>query len=103
MVYIYIVLKKPTASKLEGWRYIRFAAIFFILWNTDAFVSHLLEGLSKEVQESISSTAVTIDSLKTSVYYLTRLVEYFLLVPAFVMMAIGTYRIRKQLEKESSS
>lgn len=101
MVYIYVVLKKPAASMLEGWKYIRYAAVFFILWNTDALVSHLLEGLSKQVQDSIGSKAVTINSLKTSVYYLTRLVEYFLLVPAFVMMATGTYKIRKQLEKES--
>lgn len=102
MVYIYIVLKKPAASMLEGWKYIRYAAIFFILWNIDAFISHLLDGLSKEVEVSKSSTAVTISSFKTAVYYLTRLTEYFLLVPAFVMMAFGTYKIRKQLEKEST-
>ena len=102
MIYIYIVLKKPAASMLKGWTYIRFAAVFFILWNIDALVSHLLEGLSKEVQASISPSAVTLSSLKTTVYYLTRLIEYFLLVPAFVMMAIGAYKIRKQLEKESS-
>lgn len=103
MVYIYIVLKKPSASMLEGWKYIRFAAVFFILWNTDALVSHLLEGLSKEVQDSISPTAVTLGSLKATIYYLSRLVEYFLLVPAFVMMAIGTNKIRKQLEKGGSA
>lgn len=102
MVYIYIVLKKPAASMLEGWRYIRFAAVFFILWNMDTLVSHLLEGLSKEVQASISPTAVTLNSLKTTIYYLTRQIEYLFLVPAFVLMAIGTYKIRKQLEKESS-
>ena len=102
MLYIYVVLKKPAASMLEGWKYIRFAAIFFIIWNTDALVSHLLEGLSQEVQDSISSKAVMLSSLKTTVYYLTRLIEYFLLVPAFVLMAIGAYKIRKQLEKESS-
>ena len=102
MVYIYVVLKKPAASTLEGWKYIRFAAVFFLLWNIDALISHVLDGLSKDVQDSIGPTSVNLESFKASIYYLTRLVEYFLLVPAFVLMAIGTYKIRKQLEKESS-
>ena len=101
MVYIYIVLKRPAASKLEGWRYIRYAAVFFILWNIDAFISHLLEGLSREVDGAITSTAVYLISFKVYIYYITRLIEYFFLVPAFVLMATGIYKIRKQLERES--
>ena len=101
MVYIYIVLRKPAASRLKGWRYIRHAAVFFILWNIDALTSHFLEGLSRQVQSAVTNTDVSLNSLKTYIYYITRLIEYFLLVPAFVLMAIGIYKIRKQLEKES--
>ena len=38
---IYWLRKRGLVSR-QGWRHIQYAAIFFIAWNLDAFVSHWL-------------------------------------------------------------
>jgi hypothetical protein len=102
MAYIYIVLRRPAASNLEGWRFIRYAAVLFFLWNTDTLISHFLDTFTRQVKEAVSPTEIAFSSVQASLFYLTRVIEYFLLVPAFVMMCVGVYKIRKQLERESA-
>ena len=36
-------LRERKLVRTVGWRYIQYAALFFILWNLDAFSVHLME------------------------------------------------------------
>lgn len=100
MVYLIVLLGKPAVRRLSGWQYIRLASLFFLLWNADAFVAHLMEWLMVPREKYIIGSWMLSDDLKSEVYYVTRLIEYFFLVPAFLLMALGVRRLKKQLERE---
>ena len=36
-------LRKRGLVRMAGWRYLQYSALFFILWNIDAFTVHFLE------------------------------------------------------------
>jgi hypothetical protein len=100
MVYLIILLGKPAIRRLSGWQYIRLASVFFLLWNVDTFISHIMEWYMVPREEYIRGPWMLMEDLKSEVYYITRLIEYFFLVPAFLSMAIGVRRLKKELERE---
>jgi hypothetical protein len=100
MVYLIVLLGKPALKRLSGWQYIRLASLFFLLWNVDAFISHVAEWLMVPREEYISGSWMLVDDLKSEVYYVTRLIEYFFLVPAFLFMALGVRRLKGEIERE---
>lgn len=76
----------------RGWRYIQYAAFFFILWNIDAFIVHLLDDQLRIVQ----LTRLNAWQLKISgpnhflvrFYYMTKL-DHLLCVPALWFLYRG--------------
>lgn len=87
-------LRQSGLVKVPGWRYIQYAALFFILWNVDAFLVHLLD-------EQI--LAVTVDPIGpwhvrmnatggrdwvALLYYFAKL-DHLLCVPAMVCLMLG--------------
>jgi transcriptional regulator of acetoin/glycerol metabolism len=44
-------LRARQLVQMVGWRYIQHAALFFILWNLDAFCVHLLEEYKGNVSQ----------------------------------------------------
>jgi hypothetical protein len=100
MVYLIVLLGKPALRRLSGWQYIRLASFFFLLWNVDAFISHIMEWLMVPREKYIRGSWMLVEDLKSEVYYVTRLIEYFFLVPAFLCMALGVRRLKGQLERE---
>lgn len=87
----------------KGWRFIGVAAVFFILWNIDAFVGHAIEG-SKGVAmviegDSWSGTvrfSLLTDSMAV-LYYLLKL-DHLLCVPGIVSFYFGL----KELSENSN-
>ena len=95
-------IRRRDLVREKGWRYIQYSALFFILWNIDAFAVHFLD-------EQISAVVVTKQDLfhiQISTdeglewiryfYYLAKL-DHLLCVPAMLFL----YLALKSLLSES--
>ncbi|MGD8834598.1 MAG: hypothetical protein PVJ19_06640 [Desulfobacteraceae bacterium] len=99
-----ITLHADTVPK--GWRYIQYAALFFIAWNLDAFFSHwLLEQSGFISVENIRGVQMRITPAKghhwlAEIYYLTKF-DHLLCVPAMLFLLLGLRRLYRSslLEK----
>ncbi|MEN8154732.1 MAG: hypothetical protein ABFR75_12000 [Acidobacteriota bacterium] len=45
MLVLMITIKKTVGLKIEGWKYLYYAALYFAAWNGLGFFVHLLNGL----------------------------------------------------------
>ena len=80
-------LRQADLVKAPGWRYIQYAAVFFILWNADAFLVHYLD------EQRLAVTVTTISDWHVHIeasgggnwlsilYYLAKL-DHLLCVPS---------------------
>ena len=86
--------------KETGWRYIQYAALFLILWNTDAAIAHLLdEQLNIIAVERVGPWHIKITSTDNTVftivlYYLVKL-DHLLCVPALLFFSAGIRQLLK--------
>jgi hypothetical protein len=96
-------IRRRELVREKGWRYIQYSAIFFILWNIDAFAVHFID-------EQISTVVVSQGDpfqlhISTSegfewiryLYYLAKL-DHLLCVPAMILL----YLALRSLLRESS-
>ena len=96
-------LRARKLVQLVGWRYIQYAALFFILWNLDAFTVHLLdEQLAViEIQRlnlwEINITAHNHSKGLVWLYYFVKL-DHLLCVPALLFLYFGLKRLLKKTE-----
>jgi hypothetical protein len=87
-------LRQAGLVKAPGWRYIQYAALFFILWNVDAFLVHLLdEQILAVTITQIRPWHVRIDATGgrewvALLYYLVKL-DHLLCVPAMACLMLG--------------
>lgn len=87
-------LRQAGLVKEPGWRYIQYAAVFFILWNADAFLVHYLD--EQRFAVTVVYTApwhIRIDTTNghhwlATVYYLAKL-DHLLCVPAMACLMLG--------------
>src|SRR3990172_4544841 len=82
MAYMFVALGKPAAARLSGWRYIRWGALVFLLWSAVAVISHMAENMLSPREAYIKGPHILLVDAKSRVYYFTRLVENFFLVPS---------------------
>jgi hypothetical protein len=93
-------LRERKLVQAVGWRYIQYAAFFFILWNLDAFSVHLLEEQIAVINVQyidpwkISITASKHSSALTWLYYAAKL-DHLLCVPALLFLYFGLRRLLK--------
>lgn len=86
-----------------GWRHIQYAALFFILWNVDAFIVHLLEEQLAviDIQQinpwQIHITAPHHSKALAWLYYFAKF-DHLLCVPALLFLYIGLRRLLKSTE-----
>ena len=91
-------LRKWRLTGSRGWRYIQFAALFFIAWNLDTMASHWLQEQSGLIEvrnlAPLQMQIVTAASRSwlSKVYYLTKL-DHVLCVPALVFLFLGIRRL----------
>ncbi|MFO7713224.1 hypothetical protein [Desulfosarcina sp.] len=94
MVLLIYWLRQAGLVKAPGWRYIQYAAFFFILWNADAFLVHFLDEqiLAVDVSNTgpwhIRITAAGDRNWVAVVYYVAKL-DHLLCVPAMVFLMLG--------------
>jgi len=99
-------LRERQLVRAVGWRYIQYAALFFILWNLDAFSVHLLEEQLAVIDVRridpwrISITAAHQPSVLIWLYYAAKL-DHLLCVPALLFLYFGLRRLLKETEAKS--
>lgn len=94
-------LRQAELVKEPGWRYIQYAAVFFILWNVDAFLVHFLDEQRMAVAVTpFSAWHVRIDATGgggnwlPTLYYLAKL-DHLLCVPAMACLMLGLRHMLK--------
>lgn len=91
-------LRRAGLVKAPGWRYIQYAAFFFMLWNVDAFLVHFLDEqiLAVEVSQldgwRIRIAAADNRRWLAVIYYLAKL-DHLLCVPGMVCLMLGLRRM----------
>src|SRR6056297_465780 len=98
-------LRSRGLVRQSGWRYLQYAAVFFILWSMDAFLVHLLDEQFKLV--AVTRTGPWQLRLDTPeglgflapLYYLLKL-DHLVCVPGLFFLYLGLRRL--SLETEGS-
>jgi hypothetical protein len=91
-------LRQRQLVRETGWRYIQYAALFFILWNLDAFTAHLLDEQLDVVDVlAVAPGVVRIDTgdfppALAWFYYGVKL-DHLLCVPALLFLYFGLRRL----------
>jgi hypothetical protein len=102
MLLLIYWLRQAGLVKRPGWRFIQYAALFFILWNLDAILVHFLDEQVRAVSVShlgnwkIQVTAVDGYDWLATVYYLTKL-DHLLCVPAMIFLMMGLRHMLKEV------
>jgi hypothetical protein len=91
-------LRKRRLTVTQGWRFIQYAAFFFIAWNMDTMASHWLQEQSGLIEvHNIAPLQIQIITAESrrwlcEVYYLTKL-DHLLCVPALIFLFLGFRRL----------
>jgi hypothetical protein len=94
-------LRERQLVQAAGWRYIQYAALFFILWTVDAFFVHLADEQLAiiEVQRinlwEIKLSGTADSNILIWLYYLAKL-DHLLCVPALLFLYFGLRRLLKE-------
>jgi hypothetical protein len=103
-VLIYWLRERQLVQSV-GWRYIQYAALFFILWNLDAFSVHLLdEQLAIIDVRRIDPWKIGLSAANDSktliwLYYVAKL-DHLLCVPALLFLYFGLRRLLRETEAQ---
>jgi hypothetical protein len=94
MMLLIYWLRQAGLVKVPGWRYIQYAALFFILWNADTLLVHFLdEQISAVTVTSLGGWQIHVSAIGNrewlaAVYYIAKL-DHLLCVPAMVCLWLG--------------
>jgi hypothetical protein len=100
MVLLVYWLRQRRLVREAGWRYIQYAALFFILWNIDAFTAHFLDeqaGILDTAMPAPGKIKIDVDENLAALawfYYIAKL-DHLLCVPAMVFLYAGLRRLLK--------
>ena len=102
MVILIYWLRQRDLVRLTGWRYIQYAALFFMLWNANVLIVHFMdEQAMLVVVEKIDVWQIRIVSplgrWAEAWYYIGKL-DHILCVPALFFLYLG---LRKLLAETS--
>jgi hypothetical protein len=93
-------LRQRRLVREPGWRWIQYAALFFILWNIDAFTAHFLDeqsGLLGTAMAAPGQIKIEVDENLIPLawlYYMAKL-DHVLCVPAMLFLYAGLRRLLK--------
>jgi len=103
MLLLIYWLRQAGLVKRPGWRFIQYAALFFILWNGDTILVHFLDEQVRAVSVNhpgnwkIQVTAVGGHQWLAAVYYLIKL-DHLLCVPAMIFLMLGLQHMLKEVQ-----
>ena len=93
-------LRERKLVRESGWRFIQYAALFFILWNIDTIIVHALDDQIGIIQtQSVGTWQIRIDDVYSNdfvklFYYFAKL-DHLLCVPALVLFYLGLKRLKE--------
>ena len=101
MLLLIYWLRQAGLVRQPGWRYIQYAALFFILWNLDAFLVHFLDEQIQAVQVTLLDNwqihiETTKDSTGLAVFYYLIKLDHLLCVPAMICLWQGLRHMVKE-------
>ena len=102
MCFFLYEIHRGKLQKVRGFRYLRWACWFLVMWNLDAIVGHTLEwGLINPVivGQRLDKWLLMEDAY-TWCYYITRYMHYLLLAPAFYLFYRGMKDFALGVESE---
>lgn len=108
MLLLIYWLRQAGLVKAPGWRYIQYAALFFILWNTDTMLVHFLDEQLLAVRvESLGDWQIRIATADgrrwlAFLYYLVKL-DHLLCVPAMIFLMLGLRHMLSEVKPIDSS
>lgn len=91
-------LRRRELVRTEGWRYVQYSAVFFILWTLDAFTVHLMDEQYSIIQVTrFEDWTMRIDSVPDAawikvLYYIVKL-DHLFCVPALFLLYLGLKRL----------
>ncbi|MBU1711951.1 MAG: hypothetical protein KKD47_02490 [Proteobacteria bacterium] len=94
-------LRERDLVKQKGWRFIQYSAIFFILWNFDTFLVHLLDEQLEIINVSkIDAALILVEASRggrfiEAVYYAAKL-DHLFCVPAMWFLYSGLKCLLKE-------
>jgi len=107
MMLLIYWLRQAGLVKVPGWRYIQYAAMFFILWNVDTFLVHFLDEQIQAVRVDnlggwqIRVVAAGGRTWLSTVYYLAKM-DHLLCVPAMIFLMLGLRHMLKDVHPAES-
>jgi hypothetical protein len=107
MMLLIYWLRQAGLVKAPGWRYIQYAALFFILWNMDAMLVHFLDEQILAVRvENLGDWRIRVAATDgrtwlSVVYYLARL-DHLLCVPAMIFLMLGLRHMLQEVRPVES-
>jgi hypothetical protein len=102
MMLLIYWLRRAGLVKMPGWRYIQYAALFFILWNIDTILVHFLDEQILAVRvENIGNWQIHVSAAGdrtwlAALYYLAKM-DHLLCVPAMIFLMLGLHHMRKEM------
>lgn len=100
-------LRQRRLVRETGWRYIQYAALFFILWNVDAFTAHFLDEQSEILDTVMTASGkirIEVGDYPAALawfYYMAKL-DHLLSVPAMLFLYGGLRRLLKDAGQRRS-
>ncbi len=98
-------LRMRNLVRETGWRYIQYAAFFFILWTLDAFAAHMLDEQFEWVRVTrVDRWHIRLDASREWLgifYYIIKL-DHLLCVPAIVFLYAGLKRLSASAGREAA-
>lgn len=97
-------LRERNLVRETGWRFIQFSALFFILWNLGAFISHFFEAreeLMQMIKAGFWKSSVVMDrslGFGASLFYLSKM-DHLVLLPAIIFLYAGLRHLLDRAQK----
>jgi hypothetical protein len=101
-------LRQRRLVREAGWRYIQYAALFFILWNIDAFTAHFLDeqsGILDTAMAAPGKIKIQVNGNHAELawlYYIAKL-DHLLCVPAMAFLYAGLRRLLKDARQRRTA
>ncbi len=100
-------LRERRLVQAAGWRYIQYAAVFFILWNIDSMVAHYFDERN-DIFERIDAGTwhgyvhLTHEDWELALMYYLAKMDHLLALPAMVFLYAGLRRLLEQARTEKA-
>jgi hypothetical protein len=103
MVILIYWLRQRKLVRQTGWKYIQYAAVFFILWNANVMLVHFLDEQAMLVTvENISTWQIRVSSSlgrwAEITYYIAKL-DHLICVPALLFLFLGLRTIGTETKR----